>query len=479
MKNLKGMYIQNFQSHKDTKVDFAPTITTFVGESDKGKTSIFRALKLIVKNQPKGVSYITTGETKTTVGVILEDDSEVVRERTKSVNRYIVHNPDGTSLQQEGFGLDVPPDVLEVLDYQPVKIDTDLSIDLNFSEQLDGPFLLSESNASKARTIDGLAKINVFNIALRNTNKSITSFNNEARNIQKQLDEIEVQLKDYEDLSQVEMVLNQLQQVIEQMEALEETRGHYEQLLNQYNEVNQNIDYTIHSINELKNVQEVDQYIQQMTFQVQRKQMFSSLLSSYERVERDIIETENILSHKDSILTMDSISNELSKLHSKKQTYTTLHSQYETISSNIEKGKKFVARLSQVKEAGDLLDSLLHLSNRKQQLIGLFQQFNSTDAEISHYTNAVQQLGSIREVDGMISLMQKLVHKKNQLSQLLISLNECNNSIQSGITYKENMIQKINLCKQQYADLLKQFKKCPVCFGELDDNHLHSVVENM
>lgn len=54
--------IQNFQAHKDTTIEFDRITTIVGGPSDTGKSAVLRALKWVVKNEPKGTSFIRDGD---------------------------------------------------------------------------------------------------------------------------------------------------------------------------------------------------------------------------------------------------------------------------------------------------------------------------------------------------------------------------------------------------------------------------------
>ena len=91
----------------------------------------------------------------------------------------------------------------------------------------------------------------------------------------------------------------------------------------------------------------------------------------------------------------------------------------------------------------------------------------------------IERLKSIRNAEQYIHRMTTLLQQKNTLIQAATALHECKTAIQTGLTYKDNMALKINQNKEEYTRLLKQFNKCPVCFGELDESHLHQVIENL
>lgn len=479
MKNWKGMYINNFQSHKDTKLEFAPTITTFVGPSDSGKTSIFRAIELIVKNEPKGTEYISVGESRMTAGLILEDGTEVVRERTKSINRYNLHHPDGTSLPLEGFGRDIPPDISEALDYYPVKVDTDMSIDLNFSKQLDGPFLLSSDDFSKAKTIDALAKINVFNIALRNTNRKIKNIDTEIRNLDRDLDRLAEQMKQFEDLEQTEILLTELGEIIVRLENLEKTRDSYVSLNRQYQQVTDQIKENELLVSTLNGINEAGRLIDTMQLMISKKIMFTNLSTNMKRTAHEISETEKILTEKEKIAELGRMTEELTNLHNRKNLLSNALRSYLDISNAISKGNAFVKALSPISGVEKLLAELTVAQSRRTSLVSVATQLTRLSKETAEQEQLVTSLSGIKEAEGLLASLQSSINRLSTLKNNKRQLDMLNKDILTGTAYCEESRSKIQLAKEEYSESLKNFKKCPVCFGELNAEHLHQVVNSL
>jgi len=54
---IKYLQIQNFQSHKDSLLEFDPGVNVIVGSSDSGKTAVIRALRWLVWNRPSGDAF--------------------------------------------------------------------------------------------------------------------------------------------------------------------------------------------------------------------------------------------------------------------------------------------------------------------------------------------------------------------------------------------------------------------------------------
>ncbi len=193
---IKTLQIRNFQSHKETDVVFDKGVNVIVGSSDTGKTAIIRALRWAMWNKPSGDSFRSHwgGDTLVTVEF---DNGVVSRKKTNTSNEYEVN---GTKLT--GFGTDVPETVQQVLNIS----------DINLQQQLDRPFLLTETPGNVAKHFNKIAKINKINESLSLLKTKMNTINADIRAIQNNITEYEKQYNTYPDLDVIEVELENVEQ---------------------------------------------------------------------------------------------------------------------------------------------------------------------------------------------------------------------------------------------------------------------------
>ncbi len=95
---ISKITLTNFQCHKDLTITL-DRITTLVGPSDSGKSSVIRALDWAIFNEGR-TSFLTTRGSKQ-ASVTVEVDNHTITRTTKN-NSYIV---DGTELSSIGKNL--------------------------------------------------------------------------------------------------------------------------------------------------------------------------------------------------------------------------------------------------------------------------------------------------------------------------------------------------------------------------------------
>ena len=181
-KIIKHVEIKNFQSHEYTLVQFKDGLNVIIGESNSGKTSILRAIRWCLDNDPKGADFITTGRDDCSVTVAFDDGTSITRKRTRTdAGTYEVLGktvqPDGTvsmwTQTYRGFANNVPVEIANIHQMPKVNLTKDVCTSLNMMSQLDGPFLVTDSPQVKAAIIGRLTGTQIIDLAVKETNKII------------------------------------------------------------------------------------------------------------------------------------------------------------------------------------------------------------------------------------------------------------------------------------------------------------------
>jgi exonuclease SbcC len=200
---IRRLCIENFQSHIYAEIELAEGLTVLVGESDSGKSSIIRALRWLLLNEPRGKEFIRAGANECRVSVILSNGARITRERTPSRNRYLLLLPGEAEKVFEGFGNDIPREITSLLGVARVHLDDDLTVALNMAGQLDEPFLLSQPGSLKARIIGRIQSVHIIDAASRDTAQDIARLQREARQLEGQVASLDKELAEFKDLPQL------------------------------------------------------------------------------------------------------------------------------------------------------------------------------------------------------------------------------------------------------------------------------------
>lgn len=220
MNKINSILIENFQSHKNTHISFHPGFNSITGPSDQGKSSILRAIKWALYNEPRGMEFIRHGASFAKVTIEMSSGFTIIRERSKNRNRYTVINPDGVPVVLEGFGNGVPEEVYKAHGMPRVFLDTGSEISLNLGEQLEGPFLLSQNAAVRARALGRLTGIHILDRAVKDCISDSRRMGLNSERLKDEIKDADKKLEEFSGLESVAEALDSQEAVIYHLDRL-------------------------------------------------------------------------------------------------------------------------------------------------------------------------------------------------------------------------------------------------------------------
>lgn len=232
---IKSISIFNFQSHKNSRLDFHPGVNVIIGPSDSGKTAIIRALRWLVWNRPTGDAIRSWWGGDTEVSLSLPTSS-LSRIKGKE-NQYTLNG-----LVFKAVGTDVPEEIKKELNLT----------DINLQQQLDRPFLLDDSPGEVAQHFNKVAQLDVIDRGLSNVQRWTRSIEQDWKARTQQLTEAE------EDLAQYDY-LDKMEQEVAAVEYLEEETISVRQQVSRLTQVLQQIGQTEDAKKELSEILSIEQ----------------------------------------------------------------------------------------------------------------------------------------------------------------------------------------------------------------------------
>lgn len=161
---IQSLVLKNFQSHRDTTVEFHKGFNAIVGSTDNGKSALYRSLYFTRFNEAATpVSFWNCkkdGSPKEETSVEVKTDADVIqRVKSPDMNGYRLN---GDTLAAIGRGSNSIPDgVLSALNLS----------EINFFSQHDSPFLLKESAGKVAEKLNELVHLDDIDRVLTSLDK--------------------------------------------------------------------------------------------------------------------------------------------------------------------------------------------------------------------------------------------------------------------------------------------------------------------
>lgn len=213
---IKQINIKNFQSHKDSTLEFSEDVTAIVGLNNHGKSVVLRALQKCIRDIPNGTSFITdTPVQENECNVTITSDEGIVIRKIKNdesndANMYIVDRGDEKEEYAKFGRTGIPVEVLDCLPTAPLQVFGDVEIDLNFANQLDPLFLMVGTGlpSLRGKVLGKASGVDKVQRAITIGSSEGKKLKNTIKNLEVQQDDTNNKLLAYQDLD------NQLGQVI-------------------------------------------------------------------------------------------------------------------------------------------------------------------------------------------------------------------------------------------------------------------------
>lgn len=197
---IKSLTIQNFQSHKNTEIEFSPGVNAIIGPSDSGKSAILRSLFWLIFNRPLGNDFMSTWADKSSVELDL-GDYKILKKKGKE-NLYVLSGKDiKKPIKFKAFGTKVPEEIQTILNMK----------DINIQRQMDAPFLFSLSPGEIGRQLNKLVNLEVIDQSQKNISKILRKGEAVFSKNQNVIKEKEEELKQYDWLPKAEARLSNLE----------------------------------------------------------------------------------------------------------------------------------------------------------------------------------------------------------------------------------------------------------------------------
>jgi len=176
---LRKLTLRNFQRHKRIEIVLDPKITTIIGDTDTGKTSLIRALYWVTHNRPAGSGIIRKGSLSCRVSLTV-GKTVISRTKGKKGNTYKIGDQTLTA-----FGNDVPSVVKDCLKIEEV----------NFQHQFDSLFWLAESPTQVSKNINEIVNLGAIDSSQNYINKEVRNTKAEIRVHEERIKKLKEQKK--------------------------------------------------------------------------------------------------------------------------------------------------------------------------------------------------------------------------------------------------------------------------------------------
>lgn len=476
MRYIEKVILENFQSHKYSELEFDNSLNVIVGPSDEGKSAIIRGVKWALFNEPSGDYFIREGESECSVTLIFSDKTKIKRYRSKSKNLYYLYDSHGKETIFEGFGTKVPNEIIESINIKEIYLDGKQSASVNISDQLDGPFLLSEKTSIRANAIGRLVGVHYVDEAVSDTLKDIRNLNLIKKNTLEQLDTNEEELKKYDYLDELGNTINRLEYMANSIKEHEIKVKRLTLISTKLDNLIKDITETQSILTQLNKIDYIDDIINKLNDKISAYIYISNKLKSLSDIKKSTYYNYNIINKTNDLEYIQLNSYKLEKDVRNMAKLENLNYRFKFIKRNIDYNKKIYEELENIHLVSD---NIIVIDNQYQKL-ETFKAIKNNITEIHKRiifgTDYLKQLADINNLEKKIYLIEqknntllKLSNLKSKRDKLLSNIDTAMKSYDKNKNDIDNLIVK-------YNKLLSKFEVCPLCFSKIDQHTIEKII---
>ena len=159
-----------FGQHIYKVVTFKPGLNIIVGESEAGKTTLIRALYLLIENSPRGGETLYHSDlTDNSLLIQLKDNKNNIVKRSK--NKYYINDDDPL----KAFGAGVPEPVRELFNFK----------EINWQKQHDVHYLLFSTGGSAGKLLNNATGMIDQEVIIAEIKSNLSSSKSEIKRLKK------------------------------------------------------------------------------------------------------------------------------------------------------------------------------------------------------------------------------------------------------------------------------------------------------
>ncbi len=431
MTNIKKIIIDNFQSHEHTEIEFGPGLNVIVGPSDYGKSAVVRALRWVLYNEPRGSSFIRAGAKVCKVTIELNNGTLITRLRsTTGKNQYLLRKADGEELVFEGFGNEIPAEIIQTSGVRKIFIDDNNKVELNFGAQLEGPFLLAENGAVRAKVIGQLGGVHIIDLAQRSVNTDLRRLLEQEKRCQQELQQVTEALTAYEHLPELE-------KRIEQLEVLHQR------------------------------IENASQMIEEL----------SLLQSEWEENKAALAKNQRVLAAISRLDKAEAEYRKLEKTFDEFRSLITLEMEINQVNLQFERCVQVINETAQVPVIDAHLQKVDPLFQKWRELSRVQVELENIDCYLKKILFIKERTKELEKVENNLEKMEKNGRRLAVYQEMRQEWQELEKTYRGSCLAAERYQKEINQYLEKFREFLLKIERCPVCYGELDQEAVERVLD--
>ncbi|MFZ3171929.1 MAG: AAA family ATPase [Carboxydocellales bacterium] len=423
MKYITKIVIRGFQAHVDTTIELDPGMNVLVGPTDSGKSAVVRAIKACLFNEwPK--NYINKRVGHAEIIVTFSDGTEILRQRSPSINAYEIRKPEQAPFRLEKFGKDIPLEVLqahgmkrgEFGDWKPV-----LNIGVQRGKESD--FLLGQNGWTIATVLGKLAGTEAVDLAAKDLQGDIRRAIMARSDAEKATQDIDEKIAGLAYIDDVAKTLEQAQAYIQKAADGYDRQMKISSTLAKYNQVQREIRYLNETLDKLSGLDKATELLEAARKGAERQSNITILVTKINATSDRIQSLEVTIKSTNSLGIAEShlmfAEHNLVKL----QAITRVLGVLQSVRTAIAEADQIIQTTINLEQAGESLQRARENLKRRDAITLLLQKLNAIKSYLVTAEVVINKTAGVDEAEKLLAGIPGKLTRSKQIISLLNQLN--------------------------------------------------------
>lgn len=459
---ISEVILKGFQSHVNTTFNLHNGLNVITGPSDAGKTAIIRAVRWVAFNEPQGEAFVNENVGEAEVTILLQNGSIITKHRRKGKTSYTIQESEN-GIESTFEKSEVPLEVTRLLGIEKHSFG-DFETALNFSFQLDAPFLISETASAGAKVLGKLAGTESVDLAIKGVSKDTHATRNMRSQAEKDMERIIGSLFEYEHIDDAKQAVETAEILFEQVETSHTNLENLKEYRNSFLLFKEKRDKLSEKMKKLRNVPQLTENITEIEKNQQRHEQLIQLQDDGNRLRTRIsLLEQELLTYSDIPLATDLVSsitfnrNRFTNLNTLRQLYQKHTQDVKVADETLEKTKEMVSADRSLKDIVQELNTITNLRNTKVEYETTSNHFNTLNTKLNMFKG-------IHETENILFTVERDEKRLAVLKEICDSYVNANRVRNDVVFHNNNAIEDCHTAEyvlQQAWD--EAGGVCPLC----------------
>lgn len=457
MSNIDVIRIQGYQSHVDSRLNLAPGLNVITGPSDAGKTAVIRAVRWVAFNEPAGEAFLNESVGEATVQLELSSGVSVTKRRRKGKTSYEL-----STLDEPFEKAEVPEEVQLALGIMKQGFG-DFETALNFSFQLEAPFLISETASAGAKVLGKLAGTEVVDMATKSVAKDTYQARQEKAAADKDIQRIDGYLLEFDDLEGLKQQLEACQLIVSECDEKLSKSTKLEELERIRETVSEKLQSVAEKLDSLSVVPDIEEDLKNIE---KAQQRYDRLLDLYSLLNKATDQVAVFTERLHRLVNLDEIASTLSSAESGNQrvhVVSSLYAGYQKYAQAVNETEQIVASIGDVTELGELLNSVAAGHIRLASAVQLSSKVARILSDIDDRNTFLEQFEKSGDLQDLLASAEEALKRQKAFETVTSVYQNANTNLNAKILLLGKAEEDLETAQQEHVNAWEGIEVCPLC----------------